>query len=354
MDLRNRSIALYGRFSAGQRDRLQHQIVQRGGNVARDLTRRSDLLVIGTLAVALIDCGALIARIKSAKARGVPVLGERAFSAALNGESTVPSTLPLANALASTSLNLDGPDILAAFDLIALQGDKISFGDARTLRTAEEILEQGRSLADAVRILLQAEHAPIGRHKLVLMPTGSALLQWEHGLSTLEGQGLLPLDSAQGGIDELFDAAQISEASGDFDEASRLYDMCARAERTDAIALYNLGNIRLAQGANSEAVLAYRRAISRDADFVEARYNMALALESSGKLNEALEELALVLNLDPKYSDAVFNRAQMLMKRGDIAGAKELYLRYLELDPPIDWAATARKAITYCSARLSA
>jgi len=44
----------------------------------------------------------------------------------------------------------------------------------------------------------------------------------------------------------------------------------------------------------------------------------------------------------------------MLMKAGEIAEAKQLYLRYLELDPPDDWAATARKAITYCSARLSA
>jgi len=355
MDLKHRSIALYGRFSAGQRERLQHEIVQHGGRVARDLTRRSDLLVIGARAVALIDCGALATRIKSAKARGVPVMGERAFAVALNGAATkVPSTLPLANALASTSLSADISDILAAFDLIAQQDDKISFADARTLRTASEIMDQGRSLADVVRILLQAEHAPIGRHKLVLMPSGNAALQWEHGLSTLQGQGLLPLDLAQGGIEDLFEAAQVKEASGDVDEASRLYDMCARAERADAIALYNLGNIRLAQGANSEAVLAYRRAIARDTDFVEARYNLALALESSGKLKETLDELARVLDRDPNYSDAVFNRAQMLMKAGEIAEAKQLYLRYLELDPPDDWAATARKAITYCSARLSA
>jgi tetratricopeptide (TPR) repeat protein len=355
MDLKNRSIALYGRFSAGQRERLRHEIVQHDGKVARDLTRRSGLLVIGALAVALIDCGALANRVKSAKARGVPVMGERAFVAALNGAVTkVPSTLPLANALASTSLTADDADILAAFDLIALQDDKISFADARTLRTAAEILDQNRSRADAVRILLQAEHAPIGRHKLVLMPSGNAALQWEHGLSTLEGQGLLPLEFELGGIDELFEAAQVKEASGDVDEASRLYDMCARAERSDAIALYNLGNIRLAQGAISEAILAYRRAVARDSDFVEARYNLALALESSGKLNEALEELARVLDLDPDYLDAIFNRAQLLMKAGEIAAAKELYVRYLALNPPDEWAATARKAIRYCSAHLSA
>src|SRR5437773_11498581 len=59
MDLYHRSVALYGRFSLGQRDRLQREIAQRGGLVARDLTRRSGLLVIGRLSSALIDSGLL-------------------------------------------------------------------------------------------------------------------------------------------------------------------------------------------------------------------------------------------------------------------------------------------------------
>jgi len=354
LDLKHKSVALYGRFNVGQRERLQHAMTLRGAVVTRDLTRRSDFLVIGAHATALIDCGALAARLKSAKARGIAITGERAFTAALNdAASSAPSTLPLATALTSP-LTRDDVDIFAAFDLIALQDEKVSFGDARTLRTAAEILAQGRSLADAVRILLQAEEAPVGRHKLVLMPSGKAALQWEQGFSTLQGQGLLPFDFVPDGIDELFEAAQVKQACGEDDEAVRLYDMCARAERSDAIALYNLGNIRLAQGAHTEAALAYRRSLARDPDFVEARYNLALALESTGKLGDALTELAAVLAFDPDYSDAIFNRAQMLMKSGDIAGAKELYERYLTLDPPADWAATARKGITYCSARLSA
>jgi hypothetical protein len=42
------------------------------------------------------------------------------------------------------------------------------------------------------------------------------------------------------------------------------------------------------------------------------------------------------------------------MKAGDLAEAKALYEQYLALDPPAEWAATARKAITYCAAKLSA
>ena len=354
MELKNRSVALYGRFSAGQRDRLQREIIRQGGTVARDFMRRSELLIVGALAASLIECGALATRLNAAKARGVPVMGERAFASALGGAPSAPATLPLATALGDLALTRDAVDVLAAFDLITLQDEKICFADARTLRTTAEIFGQGRSLSEAVRILLQAESAPIGRHKLVLMPSGNAALQWEQGLSTLQGQGLLPLDPGRGGIDELFEAAQLKEAAGEGNEAARLYDMCARAERADGIALYNLGNIRLAQRTYREAVLTYQRALARDPDFVEARYNLALALEASGQKREALVELARVLELDPTYSDAIFNRAQLLMNAGEIAAAKELYERYLALDPPNEWAATARKAITYCSARLSA
>ncbi|HEY1448636.1 MAG TPA: tetratricopeptide repeat protein, partial [Caulobacteraceae bacterium] len=68
----------------------------------------------------------------------------------------------------------------------------------------------------------------------------------------------------------------------------------------------------------------------------------------------AAVELGAVLALDPAYPDAVFNLAQLRMRAGEMSEAKALYERYLDLDPPEDWARTARKAIQYCAARLSA
>ena len=73
MDLYRRSVALYGRFSPGQRERLVREITQRGGSVVRDLTRRSDMLVVGALAATLIDSGMLDKRLRTAAERGVPV-----------------------------------------------------------------------------------------------------------------------------------------------------------------------------------------------------------------------------------------------------------------------------------------
>ncbi|MBV9540276.1 MAG: tetratricopeptide repeat protein, partial [Alphaproteobacteria bacterium] len=82
--------------------------------------------------------------------------------------------------------------------------------------------------------------------------------------------------------------------------------------------------------------------------------NLALVYEATGKQAQAVEELERALAIDPSYSDAMFNLAQLFLKAGEVATAKFHFERYLATNPPADWAATARKAITYCSARLSA
>ena len=349
MDLHNRAVALYGRFSPGVRERLVARIEHTGGHVARDLTRRSDVLVVGALATTLINSGALGARLRSAAARGVPVKAERAFAAGVAASTAAP-TLPLSTALAQTPLARDDADILAAFDLIVVEADCCRFGDAAILRTAGELRGRGRSLADVVRILTRARDlSPLGRHKIVLTGAGEAALQWDDGLTTLEGQGYFPLDEDHATIDDLFEGAALAEANGDLADAARLYDMCGRADRSDAIAPYNLGNIRLAQGASDQAVLAYQQALARDATLTEARYNLAQALEAAGKVDAAGTELGRVLDADPNHADALFNLAQLRMKAGEMRSAKTLYERYLALGPPDDWAATARKAILYCA-----
>jgi len=356
MDLYRRSVALYGRFSPGQRDRLRREIAQRGGYVARDLTRRSDMLVIGSSSLALIDSGSLLARMRTADARQMPVWGERSFAAAISNEPRRETAmLPLAQAVARTSLAHDDAALLAAFDLIVLENDNCRFGDAGVLRTAADLLGQGRSRGEVVSILMRARDlAPSGRHKIVLLPSGSAVLQWDKGVTTLDGQGYLPLEGDHATLDDVFEQAELAESRGEHDKAARLYETCAQADRSDPIAPFNLGNIHLARTHYAEASLAYRQALARDPKFVEARYNLSLAYEATGEPKRAATELRRVIEHDASYADALFNLARLQMKEGELAAAKALYEQYLALDPPSEWAATARKAITYCSARLSA
>jgi tetratricopeptide (TPR) repeat protein len=350
-----KSAALYGRFTPGGRERLALALEQAGARVARDLMRRSDLLVVGALAAPLIGGGRLGARLFAARARRIPVYGERRLADALRAEEPA-AVAPLAALIAQTGLSLDQIDVLAAFDLVRVDGECCRFGDAAILKSAAELLAAGRSLTDAVRILTTArDRAPKGSRKVVAGPRGEGALAWDEGLTTLSGQGYLPLDESNAAsADDIFEAAAAAEGEGDLTEAARLYDMSARADRRDPVAPYNLGNIRLAADEHAQAALAYRLALARDAEFVEARYNLAQALERLGKIDLARDELLRLLQTEPAYADARFNLAQLELKRGDIAAAKAQFEAYLAAGPSEDWAATARKAIQYCNARLSA
>jgi tetratricopeptide (TPR) repeat protein len=351
MELRSRIVALYGRFSPGQRDELANAIAERGGRVIRDLTQRGDILVVGSRADSLIASGALPARLEIARRKGKAIFSEEGFSAsladAIAGEAP---TLALATALAQSGASPEDAALLAAFGLIAIKGGKCRFGDAAILKTAAALRAAACTQTQMIRILAEARRSsPIGRHKVVITAEGAPALQWEDGLTTLRGQGYLPLDLSGNDQDDLFEAAVVAETDGQFADALRLYDMCARIDRDDAIARYNIGNIHLRLRDLEAAALAYRRALARDGEFVEARYNLALVAEELGRADEAEGELRAVLALDPDHADAVFNLAQVSLDAGRAKDARALFERYLSLSPPSDWAAKARKAILYCS-----
>jgi tetratricopeptide (TPR) repeat protein len=351
MELFDRTIALYGRFSDGARAALAQAIEARGGRTSRDLTRQSSILVVGARASSLIDSGALLARIRTAYDSERIVLSEGAFRRELDG-SLAPgeAALPLPVALSRSRLSLEDAQLLAAFDLIVIRGGNCRFADSAIMQRAAALRQSGCRTAQIVEILLEVQQAgPSGRYEVIVGGDGSPGLKWADGHTTLRGQGMLPLDLGGGNIDDLFEAAILADGDGRTEEAIRMYDMCARADRKDATALYNLANIHLRGGCWDEAVLAYQRALARDSRLTEARYNLAQALEALGRPEAAAAELANLLEVDPNHSDALFNLAQLRMKAGRLADALPLYERYLETGPPADWAAKARKAIAYCS-----
>ena len=354
MNLRGRTAALYGRFSPGAREALAAEIVRRGGAVARDLTRRSDFLIVGAFAYPSIDTGRISARIGAARARATPVVSERRFGEILRGAETDAATLPLSS-VKGAGLPRATIEILAAFDVVRLEGENCRFADAAALKSATDLIASGRTPGETVRILTEVrDRAPAGRRRVVLDGAGRAALQWESGLTRLDGQGYLPFEGEGASIDDLFEDAATAEVEGDLDEAARLYERAARADRSDPIAPFNLGAVRLAAERHGEAALAFRQAIARDPNFVEARYNLAVVSEKLGKFDLAREQLGEALEIEPGYSDARFNLAQLDLKRGALAEAKMHFERYLAEGPPPEWAEKARRAIQYCAAALSA
>lgn len=349
MPLAHRTVALYGRFSAGARARFAAAVTAAGGAVARDLTRRCDALVVGAQALPLLESGALARRLEQAHARAAAIFGERRFAAYLAGAAEAPASYPLAVALAQCGLSEADALALAAFDLLQLEGAQCSFADAQTLRAAGELAAAGRSLGQIVRALCELrDAAPGGRRRLVAAPGGAALA-WEDGLSTLSGQGLLPLAGESPELEDLFEAAAAAEADGDFALAERLYARCARLDRKDPAAPYNQANALFALARFQEAALAYQQALARDPELAEARYNRAQALEALGRAGEAADELQAALASEPTYAEALFNLAQLRFAAGRLGEARALYERFLAAGPAPEWAAKARRALAYCA-----
>ncbi len=86
----------------------------------------------------------------------------------------------------------------------------------------------------------------------------------------------------------------------------------ALGDRRQANPFFQKGNQAFRSGRESEAILAYREAISRDPAFFEAHYNMGLAAIRSGFAETALEAYEMALVINPENRNARFNFALAL------------------------------------------
>ena len=344
MDLAGKSVALYGRMVEQPRFAIENTILGASGLVQRDLTRKSDFLVIGGGARNLIPSGRLLQRIRSAEKQGIPVSSERRFWRLINDKEEPKTTYPLKGV---TSQLAEGAiEILNAFDVVHVVGGNCMFADVDVIRTARSLADEGHSLSAIVVILLDAkDSAPAGRHKVITDAVGEARLQWDNGQTTLGGQGWLPLDESAD-LDDVFDRAMLAEASGQLADAERNYSMCAQMDRKDSVAPFNLANVLRELGKDSEAIHRLGQAIARSPSFVEAYYNRALCYEARGDDVLAESDLRAALSLDAFYPDAIFNLGQLRLKLGDHREARELFNRFLSQNPSPEWTLRVKKALS--------
>lgn len=343
-------ITLFGRFRLMPRAEIEQALAERGIRTVKDLTRQTSMLAVGVGATNLISRGVLIKRLTEARERDIPVLSERRLLDWINGAIDVEATLQLSHVAKHASDTL--VDLLNAFGLISLVEGKVRFEDVDALRNASDLEARGMEPTQIIEALTLRATAPIGRHRVGVDALGRAVLEWGDIQTTLSGQGMLPLDDFEV-LDDLFDAALEAEANGDLITARRHYETCARADRRDAIALFNLGNVCMDLGDERSAQLAFERAIARDPNFAEARFNLAGVLEALGKQRAALIQLKRTLDVAPDYADALFNLAQLELATGDIDAAEALFKKYVSLAGSDVWREKARKALQLIKLRRS-
>lgn len=243
---------------------------------------------------------------------------------------------------------------LSLFDVLEPVDGRYGYRDLVAARETGRLLGRGielRRILEAA-ITLRRGGVHLAESKLTASPGGELLREVAGQFAELNGQLTMGLDHDVPGVDDLLAAAEEAEAANDLATAETLYTTALRADSTDPVLPFNLGNVFDAQGRSAEAKVAWQIAITRDPAFAEAWYNLALAAERGEQIDLAIAEYRRAVRARPDYADAHFNLALLLTRLGRYQEALSAWDSFLGLDPDSKHAATARRAAALCRMEL--
>ena len=121
-------------------------------------------------------------------------------------------------------------------------------------------------------------------------------------------------------------------ASGDRKRAARVFKRAIR-RGFEAEGYTGLGMVqRHTEGRRVRSLYYFRRALSKDPEFVEAQYNLALTYQDL-RSTEARSAFEKVVTLAPDHRDACYRIGRLLEEKGDRKGALAWYQRQIEAYP---------------------
>lgn len=86
-------------------------------------------------------------------------------------------------------------------------------------------------------------------------------------------------------------------------EAAQEYELAAKLDKTNFIALYNLGLLRETEGKFSQATSAYQKSVDRKHGFPPAHFRLGRMYEKAERNDAAIAEYATALRIDPSMRD---------------------------------------------------
>lgn len=358
-DLTGRTVVFAGRLASMTRRAAARQVESRGGHPRPRLTRRTDLLVVGRGAHALLDGDRLQLLLDRARRVGAACLGETSFLRALG-------LLPAADrqnrsfgleAIATLSgLDDETLRLLALLDVVEPCDARLGFRDLIAARLAARLLREGVALSRVVEVMLllrRRRGAVDALPNVVCDGRGRVAMEVGGVVSDLDGQLPLPLpDAGNLSPGDLHAAADRAEEAGDLGEAERLYRCCLRLGCADPIVAFNFANLLCRLGRTREAKLYFWLAVGLDDRFAAGWYNLAHLTETDGDLAAARAQLGRAVDADPGFADAVYNLAHACWECGDYTEAARQWQRYLALDADSAWARMARHGIALCRMEL--
>lgn len=350
-----RTFGLIGALAAFPRRLMAREVERQGGNLQRGATRRTTDVVFGRGLLGKMPAQRIRTAFASHRATDRPIHSENGFLRALGliepGEG---ATLLRQSLLDQSKLRAADFDILCLFDAFEHDMEPFSFRDLILAKKYAGLVSGGASW-DAIAKSIHRS-GPVGSLTALSLHADrkdAIYVRLGERLSELDGQGVLPLESAgDTELEDLFERAEDAEEEGRHLQAASYYEQCLAIDPRDAVAAFNRGNCLHAAGLNEQARLAHMGAIKRDPKFVEAWFNLAGIEREQGNVEAARRHFSKAIALDPTYADAVFNLANLEYETDHLAAARKWWSRYLELDGTSEWARTAQRGIQYADLQL--
>ena len=343
--LAGRTVVLFGRFQIVPRYRFADAIKRRDKQLMRDVTNRTRTMIVGRGAIIYAENGVLDEKIGACAEFNVTVMSEREGAEALGLAEPRGVGVPVDVITARSRLTPDDIEFLRLFDVVSIRNGKAEFRDVEKAEAVSRLLSDGQSIIDVVKTFHRLDDG--ARVAVVTAPNGDIALQWGGSHTTLSGQGLLPLDAGPP-LEEIFEAALEAETLGDLDTAERLYELCVRSDKKDALAAFNLGNVLIGLGRAKDAEVYFRHAIVRDPAMAEAHYNLGVATEARGDAESARSHFQSAIGVSTDYTDAIYSLALLEFSRNRFDEAAPLFRKFLRIEPDGEWAVRAKKALTVC------
>jgi tetratricopeptide (TPR) repeat protein len=352
--LAGQTLFLVGRVHGVTRRRLDQLVRARGAKlVSKPSTRITAIAVAHSAASAVLPDGRV--RMPAGLPASAAMIGElelRRQLGLLRPPEAVDRTLGTADLERITGLTRRLLACLALFDVLEPADGLYSYRDLVAAREAGRLLAGGvelrRVLEAAIGLRRRGLH--LAETRLAEGPSGNLLRELSGQLAELNGQFSMRLDHE--GIDDVVAKAEEAEDQEDHATAETLYTTALRADSSDPVIPFNLGNVFDAQGRPADAKIAWQIAIARDPAFAEAWYNLALAAEDEAHSDLAIAEYRRAVQARPDFADAHFNLGLLLTKLDRFDEALVAWDRYLELAPDSTQAATAKRAAALCRMKI--
>jgi tetratricopeptide (TPR) repeat protein len=352
------TVAFTGRLACMTRAEAFGVVRSHGGTPSLEVTRRTNVLVVGELGWPLLDDGRPSNKLSRASSYGVPVISERRFLEWIG--KAVPDSLNRtysADQIAALSrLSSSTVDELVRFGLLDPRGGLFGFRDLASARQISKLFAHGIALSEIIRSVKEVREwlpeADLSNLRLHPATHRTIEIEQPEGRTDKRGQFVLPVSPHEQNADVLFDRAQSADDAGDIPEAERLYRVLMKCDPTDAAPPFNLGNMLRANGRKVEAEAALRASTCADPMFAEAWYNLSDLLDEQGRSEAAIDCLRKALRAAPAYIDAIFNLALLLQRSNKHAEAAEYWRQYLANDAQSEWAARARRSLKFCEMQI--